>query len=65
MKKWLICKKGFYMFWTYYSQNGLSWLESDKLDTLKVRDLAHAEEIVRGQRMQGYHVEVMFDYTNK
>lgn len=65
MKKWLICKKGFYMFWTYYSQNGLSWLESDKLDTLKVRDLAHAEEIVRGQSMQGYHVEVMFDYTNK
>lgn len=46
MKRWKLTKNGKVMFWTFYSQNGLSWIESDRGDVLKVRDLGHAESLI-------------------
>lgn len=63
MKKWKLTNNGRTMFWVFYSQNGLNWLESDKGDYIKVKNLSHAEEIIAN--LTYWDIEVLYDYTNK
>ena len=64
MKKLLLKKmnwrKGIrFMYWTFYSQNGICWLESDKGDYLKVHDEDHAKEIIKNQKQFGWDYELI------
>lgn len=61
MKRWKLTKNGKVMLWTFYSQNGLSWIESDRGDVLKVRDFGHAEELINYQVSKyGWHKEIFY-----
>ena len=63
MNRWKLTKKGKVMLWTYYSQNGLNWMESDEGGYLKVKDLMHAQEIINNQH--AWDVEVLYDYSEE
>lgn len=64
MKRWKLTKNGHVMFWTFYSQNGLSWLESDKGDVIKVRGLERAEELIKHQVDKwGWHKEITYNHV--
>lgn len=48
-----------FMYWTFYQQNGISWLESNKGDYLKVHDYDHALELMKNQEKFGWKYKLI------